>query len=349
MRALTVRPGEKDSLALTDLPEPAPDEGPVLVQSLAVGLCGTDTEIVAGDYGAAPPGADLLVLGHENLGRVLEAPPGAGLAEGDLVVGIVRHADPVPCPACAAGEWDMCLNGRYTEHGIAGLHGFARERWRDTAEAMVKLDPALVDVGVLLEPTTMVAKAWEQIDRISARAFSRHRVAAITGAGPIGLLAALLGAQRGLEMHVFDVVTDGVEAPAGRRRSGRTYHHVPLPDSGVLPDIVVECTGVPGVILDAITHNATDAIVCLTGVSNAGTPLPIDVGLFNRISVLENDVVFGTVNANRRHYQAAAQALLAADRAWLGRLITRRTGVADFADAFARRPEDVKVVVEFAR
>jgi threonine dehydrogenase-like Zn-dependent dehydrogenase len=348
MRALTVRPGEKDSLALTDLPEPAPDEGPVLVQSLAVGLCGTDAEIVAGDYGTAPPGADLLVLGHENLGRVLEAPPGAGLAEGDLVVGIVRHADPEPCPACAAGEWDMCLNGRYTEHGIAGLHGFARERWRDTAEAMVKLDPALVDVGVLLEPTTVVAKAWEQIDRISARAFSRHRVAAITGAGPIGLLAALLGAQRGLEMHVYDVVTDGVK-PELVAALGAQYHHVPLPDSGVLPDIVVECTGVPGVILNAIIHNATDSIVCLTGVSNAGTPLPTDVGLFNRISVLQNDVVFGTVNANRRHYRAAAQALLAADRAWLGRLMTRRTGVADYATAFDRQPGDVKVVVEFAR
>jgi threonine dehydrogenase-like Zn-dependent dehydrogenase len=348
MRALTVRPGEKDSLALTDLPEPAPDEGPVLVQSLAVGLCGTDAEIVAGDYGTAPPGADLLVLGHENLGRVLEAPPGAGLAEGDLVVGIVRHADPEPCPACAAGEWDMCLNGRYTEHGIAGLHGFARERWRDTAEAMVKLDPALVDVGVLLEPTTVVAKAWEQIDRISARAFSRHRVAAITGAGPIGLLAALLGAQRGLEMHVYDVVTDGVK-PELVAALGAQYHHVPLPDSGVLPDIVVECTGVPGVILNAIIHNATDSIVCLTGVSNAGTPLPTDVGLFNRMSVLQNDVVFGTVNANRRHYRAAAQALLAADPAWLGRLITRRTGVADYATAFDRQPGDVKVVVEFAR
>jgi len=348
MRALTVRPGEKGSLALTDLPEPAPGEGAVLVQSLAVGLCGTDMEIVDGDYGTAPPGADRLVLGHENLGRVLDAPPGSGLAEGDLVVGIVRHPDPEPCPACAAGEWDMCLNGRYTEHGIAGLHGFARERWRDTAEAMVKLDPALVDVGVLLEPTTVVAKAWEQIDRISARAFSRHRVAAITGAGPIGLLAALLGAQRGLEMHVYDVVTDGVK-PELVAALGAQYHHVPLPDSGVLPDIVVECTGVPGVILNAIIHNATDSIVCLTGVSNAGTPLPTDVGLFNRISVLQNDVVFGTVNANRRHYRAAAQALLAADRAWLGRLMTRRTGVADYATAFDRQPGDVKVVVEFAR
>ena len=144
----------------------------MLVQGLQVGLCGTDAEIVSGGYGEAPPGADLLVLGHENLGRVLEAPPGCGLSPGDLVVGIVRRPDPVPCSACAAGEWDMCRNGRYVEHGIKGLHGFARERWRADVGAVVGVDAALADVGVLLEPTTIVAKAWEQIHRIGRRATS---------------------------------------------------------------------------------------------------------------------------------------------------------------------------------
>ncbi|MFP5311075.1 MAG: alcohol dehydrogenase catalytic domain-containing protein, partial [Actinomycetes bacterium] len=170
MRALTVTPGTKDSLELRDIPDPAAGDGQVLVEALAVGLCGTDSEIIAADYGEAPPGQDYLVLGHENLGRVLDAPAGSGLAEGDLVVGIVRRPDPEPCKACAAGEWDMCLNGRYTEHGIKGLDGFARERWRADADAMVKLDPGLEDVGVLLEPATIVAKAWEQINRIGQRA-----------------------------------------------------------------------------------------------------------------------------------------------------------------------------------
>jgi glucose 1-dehydrogenase len=348
MRALTVRPGEKDSLALADLPEPDPSEGPVLVQSLAIGLCGTDDEIIAADYGTAPPGADVLVLGHENLGRVVEAPSHAGLQEGDLVVGIVRHPDPEPCPSCAAGEWDMCVNGEYTEHGIAGLHGFARERWRETVEGVVKLPPELHDVGVLLEPTTVVAKAWEQIDRIAARAFSRHKVVAVTGAGPIGLLAALLGRQRGLEVHVFDIVTSGPK-PDLVAALGATYHTKPLPESGILPDIVVECSGVPAVILAAITHNANNAVVCLTGVSNSAAPIPTDIGELNRVAVLQNDAIFGTVNANRRHYQEAVEALMAADRDWLRRLITRRKGVEDYADAFARHPDDIKVVIEFAQ
>ena len=198
MRALTVRPGMADSLALTDLAEPPGSDGAVLVAGLAVGLCGTDVEIVRAEYGEAPPGSDLLVLGHENIGRVLDAPAGSGLDIGDLVVGIVRRPDPVPCPACAAGEWDMCRNGRYVEHGIKGLHGFARERWRADVDAVVRLDPALYDVGVLLEPTSIVAKAWEQIDRIGVRAHWQPEVAAVTGAGPVGLLAALLGVQRGL-------------------------------------------------------------------------------------------------------------------------------------------------------
>lgn len=346
MRALTVQPGVKGSLAITDLPEPAEDDGPILVETVAVGLCGTDVEIVNAEYGEAPPGSSLLVLGHENLGRVVQA-TGTDLAPGDLVVGFVRRPDPLPCPACAIDEWDMCRNGEYTEHGIKGLHGFARERWRAQPDALVKIDPALAQVGVLLEPTTIVAKAWEQIERIGQRAYFGPKVAAITGAGPVGLLAALLGVQRGLEVHVFDVVTDGPK-PGLVSDLGAHYHSTGLPDSGVMPDIVVECTGVASVVLDALVHNATDGIVCLTGVSSMGALVPVDLGALNRTAVLQNDVVFGTVNANRRHYEAAAAALAAADHDWLARLITRRVALDQFADGFAKRPDDVKVVLELA-
>jgi threonine dehydrogenase-like Zn-dependent dehydrogenase len=347
MRALTVRPGTKGSLALSDLAEPPESDGPVLVTALAVGLCGTDTEIIDADYGQAPAGEDLLVLGHENLGRVVSAPSDSGLAAGDLVVGIVRRPDPEPCPACAVGQWDMCRNGRYTEHGIQGLHGFARERWRAQPDAVVRVDPALSEVGVLLEPTTIVAKAWDQIDRIGARAFFSPTVVAITGAGPVGLLAALLGVQRGLQVHVIDRVSDGPK-PDLVTRLGATYHDQPLPQAGVVPDVIIECTGVAQVIVDVLTHSGTDSITCLTGVSSTGTTLPLDIGGLNRQSVLRNDVVFGSVNANRRHYDLAAQALARADHGWLSGLISRRVPLESFADAFTRQPTDVKVVLEIA-
>lgn len=345
MRALTVVPGKKDSLALLELPEPDPAEGSVLVEALAVGLCGTDVEIVSGLYGQAPAGHDVLVLGHENLGRVKDAPADVGVAVGDLVVGIVRRPDPVPCPACAAGEWDMCRNGQYTEHGIMRLDGFAREFWRGEPDAMVTLDASLSEVGVLLEPTTIVAKAWEQVQRIGERAFHEPHVAVVTGAGPVGLLAALLGVQLGLEVHVFDRVTGGPK-PDLVKALGATYHHDSVPDSGITPDVTIECTGVAQVIADVISNSAADAITCLTGVSTPGSPLPFDLGGWNRGAVLGNDVVFGTVNANRRHYEAAAAALKAADQDWLRRLITRRVPLASYAEALARRPDDVKVVLD---
>ncbi|MGN8132498.1 glucose 1-dehydrogenase [Paenarthrobacter sp. 22069] len=345
MQALTVTPGKKDSLSLRGVLEPPASQGPVLVEGLAVGLCGTDTEIIAAEYGEAPAGQDYLVLGHENLGRVREAPADSGLAQGDLVVGIVRRPDPEPCKACAAGEWDMCLNGKYTEHGIKGLDGFAREQWRADPDAMVKLDPDLEDVGVLLEPTTIVAKAWEQIGRIGQRAFFDPHVAVVTGAGPVGLLAALLAVQQGLEVHVFDVVKDGPK-PELVRDLGATYHSESLPDSGLKPDVMVECTGVTPVVLDALRCRAQDAITCLTGVSGTGKRTGVDVGALNREEVLMNGVVFGSVNANRRHYDAGAKALAAADKDWLRRLISRRVPLDKFAEAFDHRTDDVKVVLD---
>jgi len=347
MRAVTVLPGTSGSARLDDVPEPPDADGPVLVQTLAIGVCGTDIEIVAGDYGTAPDGAERLVLGHESLGRVLEAPPESGLAAGDLVVGIVRRPDPVPCGNCAIGEWDMCRNGQYTERGIKGRHGFASERYRIRPEFAVKLDPSLGRVGVLLEPTSVVAKAWEHIERIGHRAAWTPSKVVVTGAGPIGLLGALLGVQRGHEVHVVDQVTDGPK-PRLAADLGATYHVGGIEEVCADADIVIECTGVASLVIAVVGSTAPNGIVCLTGVSSGGRPLQFDAGLINREIVLANHVVFGSVNANRRHYQAGADALAAADQPWLERLITRRVPVAHWEDALARNQGDVKPIIEFA-
>ena len=346
MRAITLIPGRPGSAQLDEVPEPAPAAGAVLVDGLALGICGTDVEIVHGEYGFAPGGEERLVLGHESLGRVLEAPAGSGFAEGDLVVGIVRRPDAVPCGPCAAGEWDFCANGEYTERGIKQLHGYGSERWRVEPEFAIRLDAGLEDVGVLLEPTSIVAKAWEQIERIGARSTFAPRTVLVTGAGPIGLLAALLAVQRGYEVHVLDQVTDGPK-PELVRRLGGTYHAGDASAAGKV-DIVVEATGAGPVVAAALRGTTRNGIVCLTGVSSGGRSLDFDIGGFNRDVVLENDVVFGTVNANRRHYEAAAKALEDADREWLRGLITRRVPLDQWQDALERRPDDVKVVVDLA-
>jgi threonine dehydrogenase-like Zn-dependent dehydrogenase len=346
MRSVTVVPLQKDTVDLTELPEPPESDGPVLVKTHAVGVCGTDIEIIGGDYGWAPPGETRLAIGHESIGEVLEAPAGTGFTAGDLVVAIVRRPDPVPCPNCAVGEWDMCRNGQYTEWGIKQHHGYARERYRITPDFLVKVDAAVGDVGVLLEPTTVVAKAWDHIARIGARAVWEPHTVLVTGAGPIGLLAALLGRQRGYEVHVLDQVTEGLK-PDLVAAIGATYHHGTIHDIGIAADIVIECTGVGQLIFDAMETTATDGIVCLTGVSSGGRSLPVDAGSLNRQLVLGNDVVFGSVNANRRHYEAGAKALAEADKGWLGRLITRRVPLSSWRDAYAREPGDVKTVLDF--
>jgi threonine dehydrogenase-like Zn-dependent dehydrogenase len=348
MRAVTVIPGEPGSAGVTDVPEPPREDGPILVQTQAVGVCGTDLEIINGEYGWPPPGRRRLVIGHESVGRVAEAAPGTGFAAGDLVVGIVRRPDPVPCPACAAGDWDMCMNGRYTERGIKARDGFASERYRTRPEYLVSLDPALGMLGVLLEPATVVAKAWDHVEKIGRRAAWAPRRALITGAGPIGMLAALLSVQRGYDTYVVDLVTEG-RKPDMVRRLGATYFHTTdISAAAAEADIVIECTGHVKMLLDVTPRHVRHRIVCLTGVSSGGTESVVDPGLLNRNMVLQNSVLFGSVNANRRHYELAAQALAEADPEWLGELITRRVPVSQWADAYTRHPGDIKTVLAFS-
>jgi hypothetical protein len=152
-----------------------------------------------------------------------EQGPSGGLRNGDLVVGIVRRHDPVPCANCAVGEWDMCRNGQYTERGIKEIDGYMSERWRIEPEYAMKIDPYLGLLGVLLEPTTVVTKAWEQVVAVGQRAFWEPRTVLVTGAGPIGLLAALVGTQRGLDVHVLDRNESGPK-PDLVRALGATYH-----------------------------------------------------------------------------------------------------------------------------
>ncbi|HEY9377536.1 MAG TPA: glucose 1-dehydrogenase [Jiangellaceae bacterium] len=346
IRALTVRSRVPNSASVVDVPEPTPASDELVVDGLAVGVCGTDVEIVSGEYGWAPPGRDWLVLGHESLGRVRTAPPGSGFREGDLVAGVVRRPDPVPCGACAVDEFDMCRNGRYTERGIKELDGYASQVWCVPPEYAVAVAADLADVGMLLEPTSVVAKAWEQVDRVGGRSWFAPERVLVTGAGPIGLLAALLGVQRGLDVHVLDRVTDG-RKPAAVAALGGTYHSAPVAEvtERIQPDVIVEATGSSSVVFDAMAGTASYGIVCLTGVSPVGRTLTVDVGSMNREVVLENDVVVGSVNANRRHYALAAEALAAADLDWLHGLISRRVPLDRFADAFVPQPDDIKVVI----
>src|SRR5215211_2236257 len=317
---MTVIPGKPDSAELTELPEPEPKDGELLVEPLYLGVCGTDREILEGAHGEPPPGHERLVLGHELLARVRDT--------GELVAAIVRRPDPVPCACCAKGEWDMCRNGRYTERGIKALDGYGAELVTIEEEYAIPVPDELGTLGVLTEPASILAKAWEQVERIGTRACSSHERVLVTGAGPIGLLAALMAVQRGLDTHVLDRAEDGIK-PEAVHSLGARYH------TGDIADVSKECE--PDVVIE-----------CLTGVA-ASRNLSVDVGALNNELVLENDVVFGSVNANRRHFEQAVESLRSADQDWLRRLVTRTVPLDSWQDALEKGDDDIKVVVEFPK
>ena len=347
MKAITVEPMKAGTARLEDIPEPDLRNGSVLVEAIAVGVCGTDVEIVEGKYGWAPPGKSRLVLGHESLGRVIDPGPRSGLKKGDLVVGIVRRPDPVPCANCEVGEWDMCRNGLYTERGIKEIDGYMSERWRIEPEYAMKVDPTLGILGVLLEPMTVVAKAWEMVRAVGQRSFWEPQNVLVTGAGPIGLLAALIGVQYGLDVHVLDHATSGPK-PDAVKALGATYHSTSVSDIGFEPDIIIECTGAGQVIAESIHKVGAGGVICLTGVGKGGAAPTTPTADTATAAVLRNVVIVGSVNANKRHWYKASKALARADRKWLERLITRREKPENFKQALERKRSDIKVIIQFS-
>lgn len=348
MRAVTILPGVKDSIRLEDIDEPPVSDGSILVRTRALGVCGTDHEILQGLYGSAPAGAKRLVLGHESLGIVQETPAGSGFSPGDAVVGVVRRPDPLPCPSCAAGEWDMCRNGGYTERGIKERNGFGAERFRIEPDFAVGVDSALGIAGVLMEPASIVAKGWDQVERVARRSHVwSARNLLVMGAGPIGLLAALMGRQREFDVHVVERSADGPK-PGLIRDIGAVHHADAESLRDLSFDVVMECTAAPALIVESIMRCAPSGTVCVLGVSSAGRKTEFDIGGFNRKLVLGNEAVFGAVNANLSHYRQAAEALARADRRWLDRLITRRVPLSRWREAFTARADDIKVVLEFS-
>ncbi|WP_433266387.1 glucose 1-dehydrogenase [Actinosynnema sp. CS-041913] len=345
IRAARVVPGKPESARVVDI-EVVEQSGPgagideVVVDGLLVGMCGTDVEIIRDGFGSPPPGRDEIVPFHESLGRVVSAPDGSGLSVGDLVAGVVRRPDPVPCPACAVDAWDFCLNGRYQERGIKELDGYGMQRWSVPPKFAVRLDPSLGELGVLTEPASVVAKAWAQAELQWKRSHVAGRSVLVTGAGPIGLLAALLGVQRGFAVHVVDRVTDGPKPDLVRGLGAAYYPDLAQVTAEV--DVAIECTGVASLIWETVRRAS---VTVLTGIAGAHDPVPLDPHVFDDI-VLGNKAVVGTVNAGLADYRTAADALAGADRQWLAGLITRRVPLERFTDALERQKDDVKVVID---
>jgi len=357
MKAVAVVAGTRESLHVRDdAPEPRLQPGEALVRVLEAGVCGTDVEIHQGLYGAAPPGSSFLILGHENLGVVESAPPDCGLAAGDVVVSTVRRGCPEACRACVSDQNDMCLTGHFLERGIGGLHGFMSERYAESPRYLIRLPRRLRSVGVLMEPMSVVQKGIDQAFRIQQRVSWDARKAVVIGAGPVGLLAALALRLRGLEVHVASLEPES--SPKAKLLGEVEIRYVSTATTPIdrLPgrigkiDLVFEATGASSVVFAAMRLLGPNGICVLSSVTPVGKTLDADVGAWNREMVLGNRLAVGTVNAGRRHFEAGARDLQAAEAlfpGWLGRLITRRLPFGEAPSAMTRAADDIKTVLEF--
>jgi glucose 1-dehydrogenase len=365
MKAVAVIPGQANSVHLAELPRPtlagADDGRGVLVKVLRIGLCGTDGEINHAEYGVAPPDYSFLVLGHENFGVVEQVGPEVtGLAPGDYVVAMVRR--PGHSPYDAIGLPDMTTDDIYYEHGINRLHGFLTKYYVDTPAYLIRVPGGLREVGVLMEPTSIIEKGIDQAYEIQRRLrIWQPRRAAVLGAGTVGLLATMALRVRGLE-----VVTLGlrepphrnaalVEALGARYVSTRQQSLAQVSREAGPFDLIFEATGFSPLAFEAMEVLGKNGVLVLSSVTGGDRKIEVPSDAINLGFVLGNKVAVGTVNASRRNFEAGVKDLATAELqypGWLSRLLTHRVaGLEEHQQAFQlleRRGEAIKIVVEVA-
>ena len=363
MKAVAVFPGKPNSMHLADLPEPSVDDVPdgrgVLVEVLRVGVDGTDEEINDAEYGAAPPGYDFLVTGHESFGRVLEVGPNVrDLSLGDYVVVTVRR--PGDSVYDRIGTSDMTTDETYYERGINLLHGYLTERYVDDAEYIVVVPAALKEAGVLLEPLSIVEKGIEQAHEIQRRLkVWRPARAAVVGAGTLGLLATLVLRLRGLEVTTLarteppTLNSELVEALGAHYESTRELPLLQAAERYGPFDIVFEATGASSVAFEGMEALGRNGVLVLTGISGGDRKIEVSGARILLGFVLGNKVAVGTVNANRRYFERGVQDVALAEAqypGWLERLLTHPVrGLENYAEMMRLLTEEksaIKVFVE---
>jgi threonine dehydrogenase-like Zn-dependent dehydrogenase len=350
MKAIAVYPGKADSVHVRDVPAPALGDVPngrgVLVKILRVGVDGTDREIIAAEYGAAPDGCDFLILGHESFGRVEAVGESVReFAPGDYVVAVVRR--PGKGLYDRIGAQDMTTDDVYYEHGISHVHGFLTEYYVEDAALLVRIPDALNEVGVLLEPLSVTEKGLHQAYEIQRRLkVWQPKRAAVMGAGNIGLLATL-----GLRLRGFEVVTfarslkptlnaELVEAIGARYESLRARPMAEAAREFGPFDYIFEASSSAAVAFESALALAKNGVLVLTSVTGAGGALEIPADRINLEFVLGNKVMVGIANAHREDWEMGVRDMAHAEAqypGWLARLLTHRVeGLENYRELFER-------------
>ncbi|HEX3744047.1 MAG TPA: glucose 1-dehydrogenase [Bryobacteraceae bacterium] len=366
MKAIAIVPGTPGA-HIVERPEPniaAPDD--IKLRVIRVGICGTDREELAGGRSMPPEGQKDLVIGHEMFGQVV----GVGAAvksvkEGDYAVFTVRrgcHA----CVPCLMDRADMCLTGNYRERGIQGLDGYQTEFVLDKEKYVVRVPGELQSAGVLMEPLSVVEKAIEEAiqvqkarcpDAAATPGWIFGQRCLVAGLGPVGLLAAMVLRLRGCEVYGTDVVDAASARPqwlaaiGGRYIDGRQVQAGKIGESAGLMDLIVDASGVASLEFNLLEALAINGAYVLTGIPGGDRPLQIPGAALVRQLVLRNQLMLGSVNASRGHFQMGADHLQQAYSKWSGvldRLVTEHFSPEEFlASEDRHEPTSIKQVVEW--
>jgi threonine dehydrogenase-like Zn-dependent dehydrogenase len=367
MRAIAVTPSAK-RVGIIDQPEPrisSPTE--VKLRMIEAGVCGTDKEICAFEYGTPPPGDDQLVIGHESLGEVVEVGPKVSRVKiGDLVVPMVRRPCPHShCTACVNGRQDFCFTGDFKERGIKEMHGFMAQYVVDDEIYMNPVPRELRDVAVLVEPLTIAEKAliqvWEVQQRLpwscprqAGKAQAHCHRAVVLGAGPVGLLGAMALVNQDFDTYVYARETapnpkaDVLNMIGAKYISAEQSPETLAQAVGNI-DLVYEATGASRLAFDMIQQLGTNGIFVFTGVPGRKGPVEVDTDLMMRNLVLKNQVVFGTVNAGRDAFEASIRDVGIFSQRWpeaLKSLITGRFPMDAYEDLLLGRSGGIKNVIQ---
>ena len=345
MLALVVEPGHAHTARVEDVPSVQAREGEVLVRTLEVGVCGTDREISKGHFGIAPEDESLLVLGHEAL-AVVER-DGYGFARGQLVTATVRRSCG-HCIACAEHSPDSCLSGDYSERGITRLHGYARELVAEDPTQLVAIPDSLGRLGVLAEPTSICERALRHARTIGGRQPWQLERALVIGAGAIGQLMTYL-----LRLADVDVWTASLEAENDLvDQSGAHYVSTNGTELSALGtfDLVVEAAGNAQLMAQALSLLRRSGVACLLGIDPRQQKVELDGPVLGVDTILENRVLFGSVNAQRQDWLAAVADLERARDRWpeaLEEFVTLRVPLDRFAEAFEHRAGKAALVLSY--
>jgi threonine dehydrogenase-like Zn-dependent dehydrogenase len=362
MKAVAVYPA-KQSVDIVDIAEPriaAPTE--VKLRMLEVGVCGTDKDICAFAYGTPPAGSDRFVLGHESLGEVVETGPGvADLCAGDLVVSTVRLPCPdANCAACRAGHYDFCMTGHYREHGILGLDGFMTEFVVEERHNLHPVARELRDVAVLVEPLTIAEKALIEAREIQQRLHwdgGRQR-AVVLGAGPVGLLGAMVLVNADFETYVYsrspkpNAKADVAEAVGARYISSEQTPIEQMAEQVGNIDLIYEAAGAPQFAFEVLKHLGSNGIYVFTGVPRDQAPVEFDTERIMYNLVLKNQVVLGVVNAGPQAFENAVRDIGVFAARWpeaLRAMITGRYPMEAFHDPVMGKAGGIKNVIQISQ